>query len=339
MASRSHVAPTLELLSKTSPSKLFELDHRLVRIGRDRSSDICLDDRRVSASHVQILKRNDGSYLVEDLNSYNKTWLNGVKLDPYVPTLLTDGSTIKLCDHTFVFRYEAVAVREDSATSDLTILGSLEDMSSVSLSSRGNRSSVVLRGVGDQSVARRRDRSQRSLEQSVDGIVRRVRAGGMRIHPHARTRRPAGATCHAAARAFRGGVDAEPIGARPRDPLASRIDHFGHRNGRVDRGKLCRYGDSHGALRADFRTRRRADRDHPVGQPEREGGVRAGGSGTAGGGGGADRGGGGKPSDVERKGLGEGRDGGADGDAAAASAVAAGLSVLGLLSAGAGSRR
>ena len=142
--------------------KLFELDHRLVRIGRDRSSDICLDDRRVSAFHVQILKRDDGSYLAEDLNSYNKTWLNGVKLEPYVPTVLTDGSTIKVCDFTFVFRYEAVAVRDDSATSDLTILGSLEDMSSVSLSSRGGRSSVVLRGAGDQSIAGGHDRSQRS---------------------------------------------------------------------------------------------------------------------------------------------------------------------------------
>jgi phosphoserine phosphatase RsbU/P len=147
MSSRSRVAPTLELLSKTTPGRMFELDHRTVRIGRDRTSDICLEDRRVSSFHVQILKRADGAYLVEDLRSYNKTYLDGVELAPFTPVVLQEGCKIKVCDFTFVFRYEAVAVRESSAGNDPTILGTLEDMSSVNLSSRSDRAAVVLRAV------------------------------------------------------------------------------------------------------------------------------------------------------------------------------------------------
>jgi pSer/pThr/pTyr-binding forkhead associated (FHA) protein len=147
MAGRNTVAPTLELISKTSPGRMYELNEGVLRIGRDRTSDICLEDRRVSTFHARVLRRHDGAYLVEDLKSYNLTYLDGHPIPPFTPTPLKDGSQIKVCDFTFIFHRQAVEVREAKPSSRTTILGTLEDMSSVSLSSRTEHASAVLRAV------------------------------------------------------------------------------------------------------------------------------------------------------------------------------------------------
>jgi serine phosphatase RsbU (regulator of sigma subunit)/pSer/pThr/pTyr-binding forkhead associated (FHA) protein len=146
MSGRSTVAPTLELIGKAAPGRMYELGEGAIRIGRDRTSDICLEDRRVSSFHARVLRRPDGAYAVEDLKSYNLTYLDGQPLAPFTPTVLKDGSRIKVCDFTFVFHRQAVEVLEGRG-GDPTILGTLEDMSSVSLSSRTDRAATVLRAV------------------------------------------------------------------------------------------------------------------------------------------------------------------------------------------------
>lgn len=146
MSSQSPIAPSLELVSKAAPGRMYELDRQTLRIGRERTSDVCLTDRRVSSFHARIVPRADGAYLIEDLNSYNLTYLDGQKLVPFSPVVLNEGSRIKICDFTFVFRREAVEVREDQGDG-ATILGTLDDLSSLNLSSRAVRASTVLRAV------------------------------------------------------------------------------------------------------------------------------------------------------------------------------------------------
>ena len=51
-----------------------------ITIGREEGNAIRLTERNVSRSHARLLKRN-GSYIVEDLGSYNGVTLNGERID------------------------------------------------------------------------------------------------------------------------------------------------------------------------------------------------------------------------------------------------------------------
>jgi serine phosphatase RsbU (regulator of sigma subunit)/pSer/pThr/pTyr-binding forkhead associated (FHA) protein len=146
MSARNSVLPTLELICPTLPARLIELDADPVRVGRDPTSDIWLDLKQVSWSHARVGRRPDGGYFVEDLDSYNSTFLDGARLPARTPTPLKDGSRVKICDVTLVFHLQAVEVR-DEAGEEETIVGSLEDMSSLTLAARTERAAVVLRAV------------------------------------------------------------------------------------------------------------------------------------------------------------------------------------------------
>ncbi|HVO83353.1 MAG TPA: ATP-binding protein [Syntrophobacteria bacterium] len=56
----------------------LEEDQAIV-IGRDRSCQLCIDDPQISRQHARILRRTD-SITIEDLNSSNGTFLNGVRI-------------------------------------------------------------------------------------------------------------------------------------------------------------------------------------------------------------------------------------------------------------------
>ena len=140
------VVPTLELISPTLPGRLIELGGDDVRIGRDPSSDIWLDLRQVSWKHARILRRNEADYFIEDTESYNSTYLDGRRISPKVPAPLKDGSRVRICDVTLVFRLQAVSVHDSRAGGE-TILGSLDDLSSFKIGSNPERAVVVLRAV------------------------------------------------------------------------------------------------------------------------------------------------------------------------------------------------
>ena len=111
MPDPQQVAPTLELTSPVLPGRLFELTKDQVRIGRDPGCDISLNRKDVSWLHAWIFRRPDGFY-VEDRDSRNGTFFEGMKLTPNVPTRLKDGSRIKICDNLLIFRREAVRVED-----------------------------------------------------------------------------------------------------------------------------------------------------------------------------------------------------------------------------------
>lgn len=53
-------------------------------------------NKGVSRMHIVIRRDEKLGLTVEDLASSNGTWLNGVRLQPYVPTILRSGDILKL---------------------------------------------------------------------------------------------------------------------------------------------------------------------------------------------------------------------------------------------------
>ncbi|MFO0907654.1 MAG: SpoIIE family protein phosphatase [Isosphaeraceae bacterium] len=146
MRSRQPVVPTLELIAPSQPSRLIELSSQVLTIGRNPNSKLWLNRPQVSWEHARVV-RNDGEhYAIEDLESYNSTYLDGQRLTPRVPARLKDGSRIRICDITLVFHRQAVALEEQPSGTP-TILESIDDISTVSLNTFGERAGIILRAV------------------------------------------------------------------------------------------------------------------------------------------------------------------------------------------------
>lgn len=78
-----------------------------VTIGREQGNTIRLTERNVSRSHARLLRRN-GSYLVEDLGSYNGVSVNGRRIDSR--TKLSAGDRLAIGDYGLAFQRETAAV-------------------------------------------------------------------------------------------------------------------------------------------------------------------------------------------------------------------------------------
>lgn len=70
------------------------LDQDYTTIGRSNDCDVVLPKRQVSRYHAQI-ERDDGGYVLRDLNSKNGTYVNGEKVEGE-PYRLKDGDEIQI---------------------------------------------------------------------------------------------------------------------------------------------------------------------------------------------------------------------------------------------------
>ena len=66
---------TILLKFKNAEIKTIETDKAEITIGRNPGNDIHIDNLGVSKQHAKIVKQ-DGGYVVEDLNSTNGTFIN-----------------------------------------------------------------------------------------------------------------------------------------------------------------------------------------------------------------------------------------------------------------------
>lgn len=89
----------------TSTGKvLAAIDKPVVTIGkRKEEADIVLADMSVSRLHARIVKESDNCY-IEDLNSTNGTFKNGLRLQPYEKRELEEGDEIKVGRVVLIFR-------------------------------------------------------------------------------------------------------------------------------------------------------------------------------------------------------------------------------------------
>lgn len=79
------------------------LDKASVTIGKKREeADLVLEDLSVSRMHARIVREQDGMYL-EDLNSTNGTFKNGLRMQPYEKRKLEEGDEIRFGKKEFVY--------------------------------------------------------------------------------------------------------------------------------------------------------------------------------------------------------------------------------------------
>jgi pSer/pThr/pTyr-binding forkhead associated (FHA) protein len=77
-----------------------------VTIGREKGNTIRLTERNVSRLHARLLKRN-GSYIVEDLGSYNGVTINGERIESNAK--LAAGDQLCIGDYDLAFQSDVVA--------------------------------------------------------------------------------------------------------------------------------------------------------------------------------------------------------------------------------------
>ena len=78
----------------------FQLDRRVVTLGRGSNNDIVIDCGSVSGTHAE-MRRTDGGYELRDMDSTNGIKLDGERM-PVIP--LRSGLSVKLGDVAFDFQ-------------------------------------------------------------------------------------------------------------------------------------------------------------------------------------------------------------------------------------------
>lgn len=100
---RAH--PALVWKPKLGEQQVFELEHRLMRIGRHDQNDIMLAGPTVSTRHATV-RREQVGVVIEDDGSLNGTFVNGVRIEQQ---LLEHGDRIQIGPHLLVFVGAAAA--------------------------------------------------------------------------------------------------------------------------------------------------------------------------------------------------------------------------------------
>ena len=75
-----------------------------VKIGRDPSNDIHIDNPAVSRFHAEVYRQGH-PFFIEDKNSTNGIWVNDIKIS--WKEGIRDGDTITIGKHTLIFKAES----------------------------------------------------------------------------------------------------------------------------------------------------------------------------------------------------------------------------------------
>jgi sigma-B regulation protein RsbU (phosphoserine phosphatase) len=146
MAIPHALGPTLELIREGRSARVYELKGTELYIGRVPDLDVFLDDARVSRRHARIEHRMDGTFHVVDLDSKGSTELNGRRLTPFQPSLLSHGSRIKIVGFELVFHDHAVEL-DETLERDSTILESIDNLSNDQLARRSVEPAEALKAI------------------------------------------------------------------------------------------------------------------------------------------------------------------------------------------------
>ena len=93
----------LEITGSEEKDGIFELGEKAVVIGRSTECDIQLGVQNVSRKHAHILFHNNEEYLLEDLESTNGVFVNGIKI---VKCVLRNNDQIEIGGVKLVFNEE-----------------------------------------------------------------------------------------------------------------------------------------------------------------------------------------------------------------------------------------
>lgn len=102
MVDRSDEGPVLIAQTGHMQGQRWSLSETDFMIGRDDDVDLVIPERQVSRNHA-LIRYLDGNYVIQDLESKNGTYVNGVQIQE--PIALQDGDTIQValaCEIIFV---------------------------------------------------------------------------------------------------------------------------------------------------------------------------------------------------------------------------------------------
>jgi pSer/pThr/pTyr-binding forkhead associated (FHA) protein len=95
--------PYLVMTQGPIPGQVHALTKTLIRVGRDLTNELVLQDSEISRFHL-VLRWTNGTYVIEDLGSTNGTLLNGATLAAKTPIALSTNDIIRLAT-TLEFRF------------------------------------------------------------------------------------------------------------------------------------------------------------------------------------------------------------------------------------------
>jgi pSer/pThr/pTyr-binding forkhead associated (FHA) protein len=94
--------PKLILKFKEAVLNEFSLKKEILTVGRADDNDIKIDNMAVSGHHAKIIKEN-GDFVLIDLNSLNGTFVNGKKISKWI---LKNNDIITIGKHNLIFQAE-----------------------------------------------------------------------------------------------------------------------------------------------------------------------------------------------------------------------------------------
>jgi phosphoserine phosphatase RsbU/P len=168
------VTATLQILNGKTAGTKHSLTHPITRIGRHPECEIQIDISAASRFHAHVVK--DGvAYLIEDLGSRNKTYVNGKPTEGKVP--LQDNDRVKICDLLFVFHADKSAPSAGADDVDGSqVLSTLASASS--LDAFKVKPEAKLRAILEISQAM-------GLELNLDKLLPKMLEGLFKIFPQA----------------------------------------------------------------------------------------------------------------------------------------------------------
>ncbi|MDR0949559.1 MAG: FHA domain-containing protein, partial [Lachnospiraceae bacterium] len=99
-----HELSSIPILYDKNSGEIYPLHKESLTIGKLKEVvDICLPDASLSRIHAKI-KCENGKWFVEDQNSTNGTFKNGLRLQPYEKRTLECGDEVKVGGRSFLFR-------------------------------------------------------------------------------------------------------------------------------------------------------------------------------------------------------------------------------------------
>lgn len=104
METPSEDTPRIHSLYTREGRLLADVDKESLVIGKKKEeADVVLEDISVSRMHARIVQEAQGTY-IEDLNSTNGTYKNGLRLEPYEKRLLEVGDEIRIGKKELLYR-------------------------------------------------------------------------------------------------------------------------------------------------------------------------------------------------------------------------------------------
>jgi pSer/pThr/pTyr-binding forkhead associated (FHA) protein len=116
----------MRLVVKKADSVINELQFGSgpVNIGRHADSQVFLPDKTVSRYHAVLYSTQDGEWMVEDLDSVNKTFLNG---KPVHKSGIKSGDTLRIVDFTIEINLEDETITGEPVNLDDTLTTAVDD--------------------------------------------------------------------------------------------------------------------------------------------------------------------------------------------------------------------